>query len=496
VPKDNNGGRKMELHKLKAHELKDLIKDKEIKVEEVTNAFLNRIDKTDKEIGAYLYKAQEESIEEAKKLDEKISKGEVLEGLGGVPVAVKDNISVKGMQNTCASKILEGYISPYDATVTQRIKDNNGIILGKLNMDEFAMGSSNENSGYKKVINPWNKEFVPGGSSGASAASVASFEAPLSLGTETGGSVRQPSSFCGVVGLKPTYGRISRYGVVAFGSTLDQVGTIGRDVEDCALLTQNIAGIDKMDFTTVNIQVQDYKKSLVKDIKGKKIGIPEEYFGDGLDDRVRKNIEEAIKVLEDNGAEVKKCSLPLTEYALAAYYIISSAEASSNLARFDGIRFGHRTKEATDAIDIYFKSRSEGFGKEVKRRIMLGTYALSAGYYDAYYKKALKVRNLIKQDFQKIFKEFDVLVSPTSPTTAFKFGEKTKDVVSMYMSDVYTVPVNIAGVPAISVPCGFVDNLPVGLQFIGDYFREDVLFNLAYSYETSTDWHKKTAIVE
>jgi aspartyl-tRNA(Asn)/glutamyl-tRNA(Gln) amidotransferase subunit A len=283
---------------------------------------------------------------------------------------------------------------------------------------------------------------------------------------------------------------------VAFGSTLDQVGTIGRDVEDCALLTQNIAGIDKMDFTTVNIQVQDYKKSLVKDIKGKKIGIPEEYFGDGLDDRVRKNIEEAIKVLEDNGAEVKKCSLPLTEYALAAYYIISSAEASSNLARFDGIRFGHRTKDATDAIDIYFKSRSEGFGKEVKRRIMLGTYALSAGYYDAYYKKALKVRNLIKQDFQKIFKEFDVLVSPTSPTTAFKFGEKTKDVVSMYMSDVYTVPVNIAGVPAISVPCGFVDNLPVGLQFIGDYFREDVLFNLAYSYETSTDWHKKTAIVE
>ncbi|WP_010234501.1 Asp-tRNA(Asn)/Glu-tRNA(Gln) amidotransferase subunit GatA [Clostridium arbusti] len=486
----------MELHKLKAHELKDLIKDKEIKVEEVTNAFLNRIDKTDKEIGAYLYKAQEESIEEAKKLDEKISKGEVLEGLGGVPVAVKDNISVKGMQNTCASKILEDYISPYDATVTQRIKDNNGIILGKLNMDEFAMGSSNENSGYKKVINPWNKEFVPGGSSGASAASVASFEAPLSLGTETGGSVRQPSSFCGVVGLKPTYGRISRYGVVAFGSTLDQVGTIGRDVEDCALLTQNIAGIDKMDFTTVNIQVQDYKKSLVKDIKGKKIGIPEEYFGDGLDDRVRKNIEEAIKVLEDNGAEVKKCSLPLTEYALAAYYIISSAEASSNLARFDGIRFGHRTKEATDAIDIYFKSRSEGFGKEVKRRIMLGTYALSAGYYDAYYKKALKVRNLIKQDFQKIFKEFDVLVSPTSPTTAFKFGEKTKDVVSMYMSDVYTVPVNIAGVPAISVPCGFVDDLPVGLQFIGDYFREDVLFNLAYSYETSTDWHKKTAIVD
>ncbi|AGK96425.1 Asp-tRNA(Asn)/Glu-tRNA(Gln) amidotransferase subunit GatA [Clostridium pasteurianum] len=486
----------MELHKLKAHELKDLIKNKDVKVEEVANAFLNRIDKTDEKIGAYLYKAEEEALSEAKKLDEKISKGEVLEGLGGVPVGIKDNINVKGMQNTCASKILEGYISPYDATVTQKIKGNNGIILGKLNMDEFAMGSSNENSAYKKVINPWNREFVPGGSSGASAASVAAFETPIALGTETGGSVRQPASFCGVVGLKPTYGRISRYGVVAFGSTLDQVGTLGRDVEDCALLTQNIAGIDKMDFTTVDTPVQDYKKSLGKDIRGKKIGIPEEYFGEGLDDDVRKSIEEAIKVLEANGAEVKKCSLPLTEYALAAYYIISSAEASSNLARFDGIRFGHRSKDAQDAVDIYSKSRSEGFGKEVKRRIMLGTYALSAGYYDAYYKKALKVRNLIKQDFQKVFKEFDVLISPTSPTTAFKFGEKTKDVVSMYMSDVYTVPINIAGLPAISVPCGFVNDLPVGLQFIGNYFREDVLFNFAYSYETSTDWHKKTAVVE
>lgn len=480
----------MELHKLKAHELKDLIKNKEVKVEEVTNAFLNRIDETDKKIGAYLYKAKEEAVGEAKKLDEKISKGEVLEGLGGVPVAVKDNINVKGMQNTCASKILEGYISPYNATVTQKIRDNKGIILGKLNMDEFAMGSSNENSGYKKVTNPWNKEFVPGGSSGASAASVASFEAPLSLGTETGGSVRQPSSFCGVVGLKPTYGRVSRYGVVAFGSTLDQVGTIGRDVEDCALLTQNIAGLDKMDFTTVDTPVQDYKRSLIKDIKGKKIGIPEEYFGEGLDDNVRKSIEEAVKVLEANGAEVKKCSLPLTEYALAAYYIISSAEASSNLARFDGIRFGHRSNDVKDAIDIYSKSRSEGFGKEVKRRIMLGTYALSAGYYDAYYKKALKVRNLIKGDFMRVLSEFDAIISPTSPTTAFKIGEKVDDVLSMYMSDIYTVPVNIAGVPAISIPCGMVNGLPVGIQFIANYFREDLLFNLAYSYEQSTNFHK------
>ncbi|WP_026884219.1 Asp-tRNA(Asn)/Glu-tRNA(Gln) amidotransferase subunit GatA [Clostridium akagii] len=486
----------MELHKLKAHELKKLINSKEVKVEEVTNAFFNRIDTTDDKIGAYLYKAKEEAILNAKRLDTKLGADGKLEGLGGVPVAIKDNISVKGMQNTCGSKILEGYISPYDATVTERIKSSNGIILGKLNMDEFAMGSSNENSAYKKVINPWKKEYVPGGSSGASAAAVAAFESPLTLGTETGGSVRQPSSFCGVVGLKPTYGRISRYGVTAFGSTLDQVGTIGRDVEDCALLTGAIAGIDKMDFTTVNSPVQDYSKSLIKDIKGKKIGIPEEYFGEGLDDKVRKCIDEAIRVLEDNGAIVKKISLPLTEYSLAAYYIISSAEASSNLARFDGIRYGHRSKDALDAIDIYTKSRSEGFGKEVKRRIMLGTYALSSGYYDAYYKKALKVRNLIKQDFAKNFEEFDILVSPTSPSTAFKFGEKTEDVLSMYLSDVYTVPVNIAGLPAISVPCGFVNGLPVGLQFIGNYFREDVLFNMAYSYEASTDWHKKSAVIE
>lgn len=486
----------MELHKLKAHELKSMISNKEVKVEEVTNAFLNIINKIDGKIGAYLYKAEEEAKNSAKVLDEKIAKGAMLEGLGGVPVAIKDNISVKGMQNTCASKILQGYLSPFDATVTERIKNNNGIILGKLNMDEFAMGSSNENSAFKKVVNPWNEKFVPGGSSGGAAAAVASFETPISLGTDTGGSIRQPASFCSVVGLKPTYGRISKYGVVAFGSTLDQVGTIGRDVEDCALLTQNIAGIDNKDFTTVNIPVQDYTRSLTKNLKGRKIGIPVQYFGEGLDDGVRKTIVEAIKVLRDSGAEVKECSLPLSEYALATYYLISSAEASSNLARFDGIRYGQRSKDSTDAIDIYFKSRSEGFGTEVKRRIMLGTYVLSAGYYDAYYKKALKVRNLIKQDFERVLKEVDAIISPTAPTTAFKFGEKTKDVLSMYLSDIYTVPVNIAGLPAISVPCGFVNNLPVGLQFIGNYFREDTIFNLAYSYEASTEWHKKSAKIE
>lgn len=481
----------MELHKLKAHELKELINKKEVKVQEVTNSFLNRIDNVDDKIGAYLYVAKEEAQSKAKELDDKISRGESIGALGGVPIAIKDNISVKGMQNTCASKILEGYVAPYDAHIVEKLKKEDAVILGKLNMDEFAMGSSNENSAYKLVKNPWDLDRVPGGSSGGAAASIASSEAALSLGSETGGSVRQPASLCGVVGLKPTYGRISRYGLVAFGSTLDQIGPFGRDVEDCALITQHISGFDHRDSTTADVAVQDYTKNLTKDIRGKRIGIPKEFFGEGLNDDVRKSVEEAIRVLKDNGAVVEECSLPLSEYALAVYYIIASAEASSNLSRFDGIRYGHRTKEFNDAVDIYYKSRNEGFGKEVKRRIMLGTYALSAGYYDAYYKKALKVRNLIKQDFQRVFKEFDAVVSPTTPTPAFKIGEKVDDVLSMYLSDIYTVPVNIAGIPAISVPCGKVGGLPVGLQFMGDYFREDLLFNLAYSYEQSTNWHKE-----
>lgn len=474
-----------------AHEIKKLISGKEVKVKEVTEAFLNRIKNVDDKTGAFLYVAEEESIKRAEELDSKIQKGETLGGLGGVPVGVKDNISVKGMQNTCASKILEGYIAPYDSHVSEKLKDSDAVILGKLNMDEFAMGSSNETSAYKPARNPYNLNCVPGGSSGGAAAAAAAGEAPLTLGTETGGSVRQPASLCGVVGLKPTYGRISRYGVVAFGSTLDQVGTIGRDVEDCSLLAQNIAGLDQMDFTTADVKVQDYSKSLTKDIRGKRIGIPKEYFGEGLDERIKKLIDDAVRVLKDNGAVVEECSLPLSQYALAVYYILASAEASSNLARFDGIRYGHRSEDSKDFVDIYYKSRSEGFGKEVKRRIMLGTYALSAGYYDAYYKKALKVRKLIKDDFQRIFKNYDAILSPTSPTVAFKFGEKMNDVLSMYMSDIYTVPVNIAGIPAISVPCGFVDGLPAGLQFMSDYFREDTLFNLAYSYEQSTDWHNR-----
>lgn len=480
----------MDLHKLKAHEIKGLIDNKEAKVEEVTTAFLNRIENLDDKLGAYLYVAKEEAIKKAKELDGKINSGESLGALGGVPISIKDNISVKGMQNTCASKILQGYTAPFDAHVIENLKREDAVILGKLNMDEFAMGSSNENSAFKLVKNPWDLERVPGGSSGGAAASVAALETPLSLGSDTGGSIRQPAAFCGIVGLKPTYGRISRYGLTAFGSTLDQIGPFARDVEDCALITQYMAGIDHKDSTTAQIPVPDYSKSLTKDLKGKKIGIPKEYFGEGLNEEVRKSVMEAVRVLQENGAEVSECSLPLAEYSLGVYYILASAEASSNLSRFDGIRYGHRAKEYEDSVDIYFKSRSEGFGKEVKRRIMLGTYALSAGYYDAYYKKALKVRNLIKQDFMRVFKEFDAILSPTTPTTAFKIGEKTDDILSMYLSDIYTVPVNIAGLPAISLPCGMVDGMPVGLQLMGNYFREDLLFNIAYSFEASTDYHK------
>lgn len=480
----------MELYNLTAHELKSKIDEKEVKVEEVVESYLNRIEEVDSKVGAFLYTGSEEAIKKAKELDKKIAKGENLKALGGIPVSIKDNISVKDMQNTCASKMLQGYKSPYDAHVIEKIKNEDGIILGKVNMDEFAMGSSTENSAYKLTRNPWDLERVPGGSSGGSAAAVAAMETPLALGTDTGGSVRQPAAFCGLVGLKPTYGRISRYGAIAFGSTLDQVGILSKDVEDCALLTKNIAGLDHKDFTTADIKVPDYTQFLNKDLKGKKIGIPRECFGEGLDENVRKAIGEALQVLKENGAEIEEFSLPSLDYALAAYYIISSAEASSNLARFDGIRYGYRTKDYTDAVDIYFKSRNEGFGKEAKRRIMLGTYVLSEGYYDAYYKKALKVRNVIKREYENVFKKYHAIISPTSPTPAFKIGEKINDIMAMYLIDIYTVPVSVAGLPAMSIPCGMVDGLPIGLQIIGNYYKEDDIFNIAYSYEQSTQWHK------
>lgn len=480
----------MEFTNYKAHELKELIAKKDASVEEVTKAHLDKVDIIDSKIDAFLYVAKDEALKDAKVLDEKLSKGEDIGILGGVPLGIKDNISVKGMQNTCASKILEGYVSPYDATVSENVKSQGGVILGKLNMDEFAMGSSTENSAFKITKNPWDLERVPGGSSGGSAAAVAASEIPLALGTDTGGSVRQPASFCGIVGLKPTYGRVSRNGVVAYGSTLDQVGTLGRDVKDCALLTQVIAGIDSKDFTTADIKVPNYADSLSEDVKGKKIAIPTEFFKEGLDGNVKKAVYDALKVFEANGAIVKEVSLPLADYAISAYYLVACAEASSNLARFDGVRYGHRASNLEDATDLYFKSKSEGFGKEVKKRIMLGTYALSAGYYDAYYKKALKVRNLIKGEFEDIFKEFDAIVSPTAPTPAYKIGEKTSNALEMYLGDIYTVPVNIAGIPAISLPCGISNGLPIGMQIMGNYFKEDTLFNLAYSYEQSTKWHE------
>lgn len=476
-----------------AVELRKMILNKEIKVEEVVRSYLDRIAELDDKLGAYLYVAEDESIKRAKELDNKLASNadmEKLGGLFGIPIAVKDNISVSKMQNTCGSKMLEGYISPYDASVIERIKKEDGIILGKVNMDEFAMGSSTENSCFKVTRNPWDFERVPGGSSGGSAASIVSCENPLSLGTDTAGSVRQPASFCGIVGLKPTYGRISRYGAVAFGSTLDQIGPMAKTVEDCALLTQYIAGHDKRDFTTADVEVPNYIDSLTDNIKGKKIGIPLEYFDHTIDTEVRKCLEKAIEIFIENGADVRCCSLPASRYSLAAYYVIGCAEASSNLARFDGIRYGHRSQECRNSADVYFKSRSEGLGREVKKRIVLGTYVLSRNYCDSYYKKALKIRSKIKKEFENAMKEFDAIICPASPTTAFKIGEKKDDSVSMYMSDIYVVPANIAGIPSISIPCGMVNGLPVGMQLMSGYFKEDVLFNLAYSFEQSTDYHK------
>ncbi|WP_283091375.1 Asp-tRNA(Asn)/Glu-tRNA(Gln) amidotransferase subunit GatA [Clostridium tyrobutyricum] len=466
-----------------------MILNREIKVEEVVKLYLDRIDSLDCKVDAYLYVSSEEALKRAKELDKKLVSNEKKGGLFGIPISIKDNISVAGMQNTCASKMLKGYISPYDASVIERIKQEDGIILGKLNMDEFAMGSSTETSYFKTTKNPWNLEMVPGGSSGGSAASLAADEALLSLGTDTGGSVRQPAALCGVVGLKPTYGRISRYGSVAFGSTLDQIGPMAKNVEDCALLTENIAGLDNKDFTTADVKVSEYTNILTDDIRGKKIGIPKEYFGEGLNSDVKKCVEKAIDVFRQNGVKIEYCALPLSTYSLAAYYIIGCAEASSNLARFDGIRYGYRSKDYADAIDIYTKSRSEGFGDEVKKRIMLGTYVLSKGYYDEYYKKALKARNLIKREFVDIMKKFDAIICPTTTDTAFKIGEKQKDNISMYLSDLYIVPSNVTGVPSISIPCGMVNGLPVGMQITSNYFREDLLFNLAYSFEQSTNWH-------
>ncbi|BBM54000.1 aspartyl/glutamyl-tRNA amidotransferase subunit A [Leptotrichia wadei] len=476
----------MSLYKKTASEIAEMIKNKEITSEEVTKSFLDRIEKTEEKIGAFSNVFPEKALDEAKKYDsennEEARKNYDNELLFGVPVALKDNIVSKGDLTTAASKILKNYVGVYDATVVEKLKKAGTPIIGKANMDEFAMGSSNENSSIKSVSNPWDLTRVPGGSSGGSAAMVAAGQAPIALGSDTGGSIRQPACLTGTVGIKPTYGRVSRYGLMAFGSSLDQIGALAKSTEDLARLLQIIAGYDEKDATSVNVEVPNYLESLNNDLKGLKIGIPKEYFAEGLDENIKKVIMDSVEKLKELGAEIKEVSLPYSKYAISTYYIISSAEAASNLSRYDGVRYGVRESNE-DVEKMYVKSRTKGFGDEVKRRIMIGNYVLSSGFYDAYYKKASQVRRLIRDDFSKALKEVDVLLTPVSPTTAFKKGEKNTDPVQMYLADIYTVSVNMAGLPAISVPAGFVDGLPVGIQLIGNYFREDLLFNISHKFE-------------
>ncbi|HCN57391.1 MULTISPECIES: Asp-tRNA(Asn)/Glu-tRNA(Gln) amidotransferase subunit GatA [unclassified Exiguobacterium] len=462
--------------------LHTLVKDGEVKVSELVQESFDRIDRVDGNIGAFL-SLNEDAFEQAKRMDE-IAKHEA-NPLFGLPIGVKDNIVTKGMTTTCGSKFLENFVPAHDATVVERLHEAGAITIGKLNMDEFAMGSSNENSAYKPVRNPWNTKHVPGGSSGGSAAAVAAGEVLFSLGSDTGGSIRQPAAYCGVVGLKPTYGLVSRYGLVAFASSLDQIGPLTRTVEDNAYLLSAIAGHCDMDSTSANVNPTDYTQALTGDIKGLKIAVPKEYFGEGISEGVKENIRAAIKKLESLGATVDEVSLPNSKYALATYYLLASSEASSNLARFDGIRYGVRAE--ADALEDVFKySRAQGFGDEVKRRIMLGTYALSSGYYDAYYKKAQQARTLIKQDFDQVLANYDVIIGPTAPTPAFELGAQNDDPVTMYANDILTIPINLAGVPAISVPAGLVDGLPVGLQIIGKHFDEATIYRAAHAFELAT----------
>jgi aspartyl-tRNA(Asn)/glutamyl-tRNA(Gln) amidotransferase subunit A len=491
----------MELHELTSHELHKLLIDKKTSSLEITKNIYERIEKLDKNINSYITLNKESALQEAEKVDKKISKGEKIGALSGIPIAIKDIISTGNIKTTCGSKILSNYIPIYDATVIEKFKKANVIILGKTNMDEFAMGSSTENSAYGVCRNPWDYSVIPGGSSGGSAACVAADLAIMSLGSDTGGSIRQPASMCGVVGLKPTYGRVSRYGLVAFASSLDQIGTFTKDAEDTAILLNEIAGHDPMDSTSVKKEVPDYTEYLKNDTKKFKIGIPKEYFVEGINKEVEKAILNAIETFKKLGAEILEISLPHTEYAVATYYIIAPAEASSNLARYDGVHYGYRTPKTANRtpktnissiVDMYEKTRDEGFGDEVKRRIMLGTYALSSGYYEAYYLKALKVRTLIKNNFDEAFKKCNIILTPVSPTPAFKIGEKTSDPLQMYLSDIFTIPVNLAGLPAISVPCGFSSGgLPIGLQIIGKPFDEGKILQTAYTFEQNTDFHKK-----
>ncbi|MGX9136127.1 Asp-tRNA(Asn)/Glu-tRNA(Gln) amidotransferase subunit GatA [Rummeliibacillus sp. JY-2-4R] len=479
----------MSLFKKSAAELQELLHSKEITIADLAQEAYDRIDAVDGEVGAFLALNKENALNQAKEMDQ--VPFENRGPLYGLPIGVKDNIVTEGLETTCASKILEGFNPIYNATVVNKLKEAGMVTIGKLNMDEFAMGSANENSSIKPVHNPWNFEHVPGGSSGGSAAAVSAGEVPFSLGSDTGGSIRQPAAYCGVVGMKPTYGRVSRFGLVAFASSLDQIGPITRNVRDNALILEAIAGVDEHDSTSANVEVPRYVDQLTGDIKGLKVAVPKEYLGEGVSAGVRSAVLAAMEQLIELGATVEEVSLPHSKYALAAYYILSSSEASSNLSRFDGIRYGYRA-EASNLDELYTKTRAEGFGDEVKRRIMLGTYSLSAGTYDAYYKKAQQVRTLIKQDFDKVFEEYDVIVGPTAPTTAFKLGENIDDPMTVYANDILTVPINLAGVPAISIPCGFDEGLPVGLQIIGKYFEEGTVYRVADAFERATDFHEKT----
>ncbi len=464
-------------------ELKKLYEKKEVKPSEVVSSLLEKINSEDKKLHSYLF-VNEKAIEEAKIVDEKIAKGEKLRKLEGVPVAIKDNICTKNIPTTCASKILENFVPPYDATVIKKLKEEGAIIIGKTNMDEFAFGSSTENSAFGPTKNPLDKTRVPGGSSGGSASATGANLCFASLGSDTGGSIRQPASFCGVVGMKPTYGRVSRYGLIAFASSLDQIGPITKDVSDCALLLKIISGKDVMDSTSIDIPVADYPSFLKDDVKDIKVGIPEEYFVKGIDNEIKEKIENLFKELEGMGVKLEKISLPHTEYGIAVYYIIATAEASSNLARFDGVKYGYRSTNYTDLVDMYKRTRGEGFGEEVKRRIILGTYVLSAGYYDAYYLKGQKVRTLIKKDFENAFEKVDLILTPTTPELPFKLGEKKDDPLKMYLSDIFTVNVNLSGLPGMSIPAGFSSNgLPIGLQIIGPYFKEEKIIQFSYTIE-------------
>ena len=474
----------MDITELTVHELQEKIKNKELTIKEITEAYINRINEKEKDVQAFVTELTDEAKKSAEEIQSKVENGEITGEFAGIPIGIKDNICTKGIKTTCSSRMLENFVSPYDATVMEKINNENMIDLGKLNMDEFAMGGSTEYSYFHPTRNPWNLNKVPGGSSGGSAAAVASNMVPWALGSDTGGSIREPASFCGVVGLKPTYGLVSRYGLVAFASSLDQIGPITKDVRDAAMLLNIIAGHDKKDTTSSDRPKVDYTKALKNDVKGLKIGVPKEFFGEGINEEVKEQLQKAIETYKELGAEVEEFSLDIAQYALATYYIIACAEASSNLGRFDGIRYTYRTKEFKSLKEIYKKSRSEGFGPEVKRRIILGTYVLSSGYYDAYYKKAQQVRTLVMNEFNKGFEKYDVILTPTSPTVAFDIGSKSNNPLEMYLADICTVSVNIAGLPGISIPCGVdKEGMPVGMQLIGNKFCEETILNAAYTFE-------------